>query len=446
MKVIKENERQKITLTEKDGKKFIERRIYDDKWEFYKILEKINHPNIPEIINVDFESDTVVTEEYIEGKSLNALMEENYVFSKKQIKSIVNQLVSAILELHKFNIIHRDIKPDNIIMNEAGHIWLIDYDIARIYRDEIRKDTESMGTFGYAPIEQYGIMPTDFKTDIYAFGMTLIKLLDYSGVKGSLYRIAKKCTRLDPLQRYKNFKELKITLNLKFLKNPFFYIIVLILIVIACVNIYQYKSTENYTFLGFEEYPKYTEYKDYPTFAQSLIFSTDESWEHLLFIDDVNMKGKIKLGRKNTRVKADITLDNGVLSVNLEDRYGNTFNHDFEFKYQYSYIKSNTTDLRKNADIICRDLDNDNVPELLIGLNECTMGVSGNYFYNPFNYCIGWCVTYDENIGFAICENDMFSEGQAFMLNKYSDTISVPWDDTADVMGYQLIDGKIQPI
>ena len=42
MKVIKENERQKITLTEKDGKKLIEKRIYDDKWEFYKTLQKIN--------------------------------------------------------------------------------------------------------------------------------------------------------------------------------------------------------------------------------------------------------------------------------------------------------------------------------------------------------------------------------------------------------------------
>lgn len=83
MKVIKENERQKIILIEKDGKKFIEKRIHDDKWEFYEMLKKINHPNIPKIINVDFASDTMVTEEYIEGKSLNTLMDEKYVFFLK---------------------------------------------------------------------------------------------------------------------------------------------------------------------------------------------------------------------------------------------------------------------------------------------------------------------------------------------------------------------------
>lgn len=184
MKVIKENERQRIALIEINGKKFIEKRIHDDKSELYEILKKINHPNIPKIIDVKLESDTVVTEEYINGKSLKTLMDEKYVFSKKLIKSIVSQIISAISELHKFNIIHRDIKPDNIIMDQSGHIWLIDYDIARIYRNETRKDTESMGTFGYAPIEQYGMMPTDFKTDIYAFGVTLMKLLEYSGIKG----------------------------------------------------------------------------------------------------------------------------------------------------------------------------------------------------------------------------------------------------------------------
>lgn len=446
MKIIKENERQKITLTEKDGKKFIEKRIYDDKWEFYKLLEKINHPNIPKIINVDFESDTVVTEEYIEGKSLNTLMEENYVFPKKQIKSIVNQLVSAISELHKYNIIHRDIKPDNIIMNEAGHIWLIDYDIARIYRDEIRKDTESMGTFGYAPIEQYGMLPTDFKTDIYAFGATLIKLLNFSGVKGYLYKIAEKCTRLDPSQRYKDSKKLKTAIRFRFFRNPLLYIAASILTAITYIGIYQHKNAEAYIFSGFGEYPKYTEYKNYPTFADSIIFSTDETLEHLLFIDDVNMKGKIKLGRKNTHVNADVTLDNGVLYVNLKDNHGNTFSHEFRYENQYDYIKNYTSGLRKNADIICRDLDYDDVPELLIGLNEGPMGVAEHQFYNPFNYCIGWCLKYDENSGFTLCDGDMFSKGQAFTLTRYTNQITVPWNDIGDSMGYELKGNKIKPI
>ncbi len=465
IKIIKEDERQKIILIydERNNKKYIQRRIYDDKRDIYKTVQRIHHPNIPEITDVSFDGDTIVTEEYIDGKSLSRLMEEK-ALKKRQIKSIAKQLVSAMSELHKSNIIHRDIKPDNIIMNESGHIWLIDYDIARIYRREIRQDTEVMGTFGYAPIEQYGMLPTDFKTDIYAFGSTLCQLMDHFGMKGSLYKIAQKCKRLDPSQRYENSEKLKRAIQLSFLRNPLLYTAVFILVTAACIsagNTYLKETkqvndsdavqsapdiTEDTVFSGFEEYPKYTEYKKYPTIAHSLIFSVDEPWEHLLFIDDINMKGKIKLGKKNTLVSADITLKDGELSVDLSDKYKNTFNHKFKYENQYSYEKSYTDELRKNADIICRDLDYDGVPELLIGLNEGAMGVVEHQFYNPFNYCIGWCVKYDEETGFTLCEGDMFSKEQAFTLTRYTQNINVFWENVGDIMGYKLEDNKIVPI
>ena len=464
--VIKEDEHQKITLiydTDKN-QKYIQRRIYDDKRDIYKTIQRINHPNIPSIIKVEFNCDTIITEEYIEGKSLSTLMEENSVFTKKQIKSIVNQLISAMSKLHESKIIHRDIKPDNIIMNESGHIWLIDYNIARIYRDEIRKDTESMGTFGYAPIEQYGVLPTDFKTDIYAFGVTLMQLLDYSGIKGSLYKIAAKCKRLDPSQRYEDSHKLKNAVKFRFLRNPLLYIAILIPVTAVFINVWNLypKGTEqvsssavvqatpeineNTTFLGFEECAEYSEYEEYPNFTDTLIFSIDEPWEHLLLIKDLTTKGQIILGEKNTSVNAEITLNDGELSVELKDTKGNTFKHSFKYENQYSYKKYNTDNLRKNADIICRDLDYDNVPELLIGLNEGSMGISGHHFYNSFNYCIGWCVKYDENTGFILCGGEMFSRAQPFTLTRYTQNITVPWEDTEDVMGYKLENNQIVPI
>lgn len=450
--IIKEDERQKITLMydAKTNERYIQRRIYDDKRDIYKTLENINHPNIPRIINVEFDADTVVTEEYAEGISLRQLMDENTVFTRKQIINIAKQIVSAMTELHKSNIIHRDIKPDNIILDGAGHIWLIDYDIARIYRDEIRKDTEAMGTFGYAPIEQFGMMPTDFKTDIYAFGVTLSQLLEKSGIKGSLKKIAEKCKRLDPAQRYQSASKVKSALKYRNLKKI---LLIAMLILAVCVGALFLKpdspaqpTVSDETFQDFAEYPAYMEYSEYPTFTHTLIFSTDEPWEHLLFIDDVNQKGKIKLGKKDTLVDADITLDNGVLSVKLDDGMGNKFERKFEFENQYSYDSDYTTDLRKNADIICRDLDYDDVPEILIGLNEGAMNVVEHQFYNHFNYCIGWCVKYDEENGFTLCDGDMFSEGQAFTLTKYTNTINVPWEDFDDVMGYELRGSEIIPI
>lgn len=450
--VIKNDQRQKITLMydANTNKRYIQRRIYDDKRDIYKTLEKINHPNIPKIFGVGFDSDTVVVEEFIEGKSLRQLMDEGKAFSKRQIKSIAKQVVSAMAELHGCNIIHRDIKPDNIIINGSGHVWLIDYDIARIWRGDIRKDTESRGTFGYAPIEQFGMLPTDFKTDIYAFGVTLSELLVRSGIKGSLLKIAERCKKLDPAERYQTAKSVKSAIKYRNMKKTLLATAVILSLCIVAWIINPIDKPEekvsNKTFQGFREYPAYTEYKDYSNFSHTLIFSTDEPCEHLLFIDDVNQKGRIKLGKKDTMVRADINLNNGVLSVKLDDKKGNKFEQKFRFKNQYSYDKDYTTDLRKNADIICRDLDNDDIPEILIGLNEGVMTVVDDQFYNYFNYCVGWCVKYDEENGFTLCEGDMFAKGQAFSMTKHTNTITVPWEDFDDVMGYDLRDGKIMPI
>ena len=159
---------------------------------------------------------TVVIEEFVQGITLNEFMENHFEFAKGQINSIAKQLVSAMEALHKCSIIHRDIKPDNIIMNSEGHIWLIDYDIARIVNNEVRKDTTVLGTVGYAPVEQFGMMPTDYKTDIYAFGATIEQLMKYSGAKGRLLGIAQKCKRLDPMQRYQSIKQLKRAMSMQF--------------------------------------------------------------------------------------------------------------------------------------------------------------------------------------------------------------------------------------
>ena len=187
--LIKQTERQRISLvTDSKGKKYLQRKLVGDRREVYKLLQKSQYPNIPRIYDVSLSDNTVITEEYIEGLSLAQLMQQNYKFTKKEIISIAKQVLSALSYLHNANIIHRDIKPDNILMDKSGHIWITDFDIARIYREEIRKDTETMGTFGYAPIEQFGMMPTDSKTDIYAFGVTIKTIMDFSGIKDRVLR------------------------------------------------------------------------------------------------------------------------------------------------------------------------------------------------------------------------------------------------------------------
>ena len=113
IKILKENERQRIVLSENsEGKLFLKREISGDKREIYKTIQKIEHPNIPKIYYVGLTDKTVIVEEYIEGESLNDLIEQNIKINKSKICSISKQVLSALEKLHSEKLIHRDVKPD----------------------------------------------------------------------------------------------------------------------------------------------------------------------------------------------------------------------------------------------------------------------------------------------------------------------------------------------
>ena len=88
-------------------------------------------------------------------------------------------LAKAMKALHTSDpvIIHRDIKPKNIIVRDDGSVALIDLGISRVYKKEANSDTIFRGTEGFAPPEQYGFMQTDIRSDIYSFGVVLSWLL-----------------------------------------------------------------------------------------------------------------------------------------------------------------------------------------------------------------------------------------------------------------------------
>lgn len=475
LKVLKQDERQKITMIadQKDGKVFIKRELYSDKRELYKTLQKIQHPNIPKIFSVEFADSTIIIEEYINGQSLQTWIEQSRTLTKKHLTSIAMQLVSAMEALHKAKIIHRDIKPDNIYMNEAGHIWLMDFDISRIYREEIRKDTEILGTVGYAPPEQFGIMPTDDKTDIYAFGVTMLQLLDCANKKGALYKIAKKCKRLDPAQRYNNAHQLKKAIQWRLFKLPVILCVIItaavILVCAALIGSYMYKQqisqetniseTEGYVevdeetakllkFKDFKMSDTYLEYTGYENFSSTFIFNVEERWAHLLFLEDMKNTGIITLGKGgNTEINAELELKDGVFSVSLRDPYGHSFAKDFSYTPNHTYTAQYTENRRQNAEIICWDMNGDYIDELLIGVNDGSFAVDNKRIFNYFNYSQGWILKYDEARGFTLCEGDMFSENSKFSLEKDDLRIHLPVFAATDdgKLGYELESDTVVP-
>ena len=179
----------------------------------YKTLKELDNPHVPTIYRL-FERDRklIVVEEYIDGQTLEEiLLYQSTALDETLAEKILLQLCDALAAFHAKNIIHRDLKPSNIMLTEKNFVKVIDFGIARIFKPESSADTETLGTKGYAPPEQYGLFDfgqTDPRSDIYALGVTIKELLgrDYDG---RLKKILDRCTEPAPAQRYQSADELR---------------------------------------------------------------------------------------------------------------------------------------------------------------------------------------------------------------------------------------------
>lgn len=189
---------------------FVKRKYNPAIKDFLTHLSDNPHPNFPAIAEIQ---DDFYIMEYIEGKTLEEALSGD-VFLKEKAKELILQLLDAVELLHKFSIVHRDIKPENIIISCDGTLKLIDFDIARKIVNLKDRDTEILGTAGYAAPEQYGFTQTDERSDIYAIGLVYNYMLtgkkpSEETPRGQIGKIIKKCTRIDKQSRYKSIKLLR---------------------------------------------------------------------------------------------------------------------------------------------------------------------------------------------------------------------------------------------
>jgi serine/threonine protein kinase len=181
--------------------------------EIYEILRGIRHSNIPRIYEVvSNDTQTIILEEFIDGKAVSARLQES-LYSENETRIIIRQLCAALSAIHTLGIIHRDIKPEHLIINNDGIVKLIDYDAARLHKLYKTADTQIIGTTGYAAPEQFGIAQTDERTDIFSLGIMMNVMLVGSHPSKELYRgkllkVIKKCTQVDPNKRYRNALDL----------------------------------------------------------------------------------------------------------------------------------------------------------------------------------------------------------------------------------------------
>lgn len=204
IKLLTKSEKSTVYLVCSGGQNYI-RKVLTGQHPVYEVLKDNPHPCLPRLLDVIISEDsTTVLEEYIEGQSLGTVK-----LSKRQFSTVVRELCSVLTFLHGKGIIHRDIKPSNILLTGDGHIRLIDFDIARMHKDDLKQDTRLLGTRGFASPEQYGFSQTDERTDIYALGITLKLLLTEMNQKNRYKKILRKCTNLDPDKRYQTVEQFR---------------------------------------------------------------------------------------------------------------------------------------------------------------------------------------------------------------------------------------------
>lgn len=143
------------------------------------LMKRLDHPALPRIVDIIDNGVTIfVVMDYIEGESLDKILAEYGSQPEELVIGWAKQLCDALSYLHsqKPPIIYRDMKPANVMLKPEGNIKIIDFGIAREYKEMSLADTTVLGTKGYAPPEQYSGQ-TDARSDIYALGMTMHHLL-----------------------------------------------------------------------------------------------------------------------------------------------------------------------------------------------------------------------------------------------------------------------------
>lgn len=188
----------------------------------YPVLQtlcRIKHRNLMEIYDVKTQDGVCISLcEYINGMTLDMRVEYYQPFDIRSAKDILCQICDGLSQLHINGIVHRDIKPGNVMITDDGTVKIIDYSISRLIKPEQRKDTTVLGTAGYASPEQFGFTQTNGKTDIYACGVLLNYLLtgklpNEQLHQGLLTAVIQQCIEIDENKRFASADELKKVLQ-----------------------------------------------------------------------------------------------------------------------------------------------------------------------------------------------------------------------------------------
>lgn len=196
-------------------------------------LARLEHPNLPQVIDFFEEGGKhYLVMEFVPGETLEDKVErQGGPLPEDKVLQWATQLCDVLTYLHEQQqpIIFRDLKPANVMVTPRGQVKLIDFGIVRLFKPGKKKDTVAMGTPGYTPPEQYGHAQTDPRSDIFALGATLLRLLTgydpartpfslpatktlNPGVSDNIAQAVERALQVNPNKRWASAREMKTAL------------------------------------------------------------------------------------------------------------------------------------------------------------------------------------------------------------------------------------------
>ena len=145
-----------------------------------KIQSKLTHPNITTLYNLLYANETYfIVMEYAEGITLQELIQKTGPIPETRALNIFEQIYSALTYAHKSGIIHRDIKPGNIMISEKDEVKIMDFGIAKLLGERnITRTNIKMGSLYYMSPEQISTpKDVDYRTDLFSLGIVLFEMV-----------------------------------------------------------------------------------------------------------------------------------------------------------------------------------------------------------------------------------------------------------------------------
>lgn len=168
--------------------------------EVYHKLKDSSIKGIAPVIKIE---NNDVYYQFINGKSLN-----HFQSNEINLTRFIYELVLILEDLKNNNIVHKDLKPENIVISNEGSLYLIDFDVSRVSNDK-EADTSLLGTRGYASPEHYGYCTTTYKSDMFSLG----KIIEEFDSLLKYQIISNRCMQIDPNNRYEQYIDIIIGLD-----------------------------------------------------------------------------------------------------------------------------------------------------------------------------------------------------------------------------------------